>query len=672
MRDLTNHFAHPEFLWILLLAVPLAAALFFWSWRVKQKLIGQFVQARLLPALTVGVSAARQKFRLVLLLAALAGVLAALAGPRWGTTWEEARQRGLDIVVAVDTSRSMLAPDAAPNRLEKAKLAAFDLMRQAKEDRLGLVAFAGSAFLQCPLTLDDEAFRQGVQALSVGIVPQGGTALSEAIRTALGAFEKGNGNHKVLVLFTDGEDHDADTETLGAAKDAAEAGMRIFTVGVGTEAGGLLQEPDGTFIKDEDGNAVKSHLNEELLRKIATETGGFYIPLKGADPMQILYSQGLAPLPKSESNTKLTEVHPEQYHWFLGFAVLCLVAEMLLPEGARPARAKVAGPLNNGLQKAVIILSVLLIPVLAFASGPGAYNKYESGDYEGAFKEYNRLAEQKTNDYRLTYNAGTAAYKAKDMEAAEKQLSAALNTPEITSDLDTQERAYFNLGNALYHLGEPVEDPKEKQQRWEQSIANYSRALRLNTNDVDAGNNLAYVKRKLEELKQQQQQQQPQKQDQSKDDKNQDQKNQDQQTQDQNKQDQQKQDQQNQKNQDQKNQSSQDQKKQPNQPDKKDQQQQSQSQKSEQDKKKEHQQKQQQAQKDKDQQKKSDQAKAGQNDQRGKEPNQDQQAGQAAVMPMTLQQAKQLLDAQKDDEQPLIFGPENPPPKNSQAKIKDW
>jgi len=158
VKEWTNYFARPEFLWVLLLALPLAAAFFYWSWRVKQRLIGQFVQARLLPTLAVGLSPARQKLRLALLLASLAGVLAALAGPRWGFSWEEARQRGLDIVVAVDTSRSMLARDVPPNRLDKAKRAAFDLMRQARNDRLGLVAFAGGAFLQCPLTVDDEHF----------------------------------------------------------------------------------------------------------------------------------------------------------------------------------------------------------------------------------------------------------------------------------------------------------------------------------------------------------------------------------------------------------------------------------------------------------------------------------------------------------------------------------
>ena len=289
MKEFTNYFARPEFLWLLLLALPLMAGFFFWSWRVKQKLIRRFVQARLLPTLTTGLSPARQKFRLALLLAALAGVLAALAGPRWGASWEEARQRGLDIVVAVDTSRSMLARDVPPNRLEKARLAAFDLMRQAKEDRLGLVAFAGNAFLQCPLTLDDEAFRQGLEALNVGIIPQGGTALSAAIRTALGAFAQGNNNHKALVLFTDGEDHDEDADTMGAAQEAADAGLRIFTVGVGTAEGELLQVTDEhgntSFIKDEDGNVVKSHLNEQLLRKIATATEGFYLPLRGPNPM---------------------------------------------------------------------------------------------------------------------------------------------------------------------------------------------------------------------------------------------------------------------------------------------------------------------------------------------------------------------------------------------------
>jgi Ca-activated chloride channel family protein len=644
MKELARYFAKPEYLWVLLLALPLAAGFFCWSWRVKQKLIGQFVQARLLPALTAGLSPARQKFRLALLLAALAGVLAALAGPRWGFSWEETRQRGLDIVVAVDTSRSMLARDVPPNRLEKAKLAAFDLMRQARADRLGLVAFAGAAFLQCPLTLDDEAFRQSVEALNTGIIRQGGTALSEAIRTSLGAFAKGNNNHKALILFTDGEDHDEDADTTAATREAAEAGLRIFTVGVGTAEGELLQVTDDqgntSFVKDEDGNVVKSHLNEELLRKIATATDGFYLPLRGANPMEVLYRQGLAPLPKSEATVKLTRVYRERYHWFLGFALLCLLAEMLLPDGPRRRRAEpAASPAAAGLRKAAVLVCVLMVPATAPASGPGAFNQYQSGDYQSAFEEYNRLAGEKTNDYRLNYNAGTSAYKAKELEAAEKQLGAALNSPEIVSDLQAQEHAYYNLGNTLYKLGEPASDPQKKQQRWEQALTNYSRALRLNTNDLDAKNNLAFVKKKLEELKQQQQQQQK---DQKNDDKNQDQKNQDQQ-------------QQNQKGQDQKNQQDQQQKS---------------SQQQDQDKKDQKNQ----ARQQKDKDGKAAQPKPGQGEKQDKDQGQDQQTATATATatPMTLQQAQQMLDAQKDEEKALIFTPTNQPANPVPRKIKDW
>src|SRR5665213_1688499 len=444
-------FAQPHFLWVLLAVLPAVAVLFAWSWRVKQKLMRQFIHARLLSSLTVGVSAARQKLRLVLLLAAVLGVFLALARPQWGFAWEEARQQGLDILVAIDTSRSMLAQDVLPNRLQKAKLAAFDLMQQAKSDRLGIVAFAGTAFLQSPLTLDDQAFRQGIDALTVGIIPQGGTSLSSAIRTAMDSFEKGNDNHKVLVLFTDGEDHDADTDTLGAAKEAAKDGMRIFTVGVGTPEGELLRVTDDkgvtSFVKDEDGNVVKSHLNQTLLQQIATETGGFYLPLQGSNPMETLYARGLAPLPKTEESTRLAKVYRERYQWPLAFAIVCLIAEFLLPESARLRRSESSAPV---LPKAASLACLLLLPWSGRGSPSSAFHDYEDGNFKSAFDEYSRLSGEKTNDYRLHYDAGTAAYKAKQLETAEKQFNAILAAPGVAPDLQTQERAYYNL--SLIHI----------------------------------------------------------------------------------------------------------------------------------------------------------------------------------------------------------------------------
>ncbi len=653
------HFAQPQFFWMALVAMPLLGAFFFWSWRVKQKLVKQFVQPRLLGSLMVGVSPGRERLRMVLLGAAVIGALLALARPQWGFVWEEVRQRGLDILVAIDTSRSMLAQDVPPNRIEKAKLAAFDLMREAKSDRLGLIAFAGTAFLQSPLTVDDEVFRQNVETLSVGIIPQGGTSLSAAIHAAIRAFEKDEDNHRVLVLFTDGEDHDADQETLGAAQEAAKAGIKIFTVGVGTAEGELLRAVDeqgnSSFIKDDDGNVVKSRLNESLLEKIATTAGGFYLPLRGANAMETLYARGLAPLPKSESTTKLTRAYQERYHWPLGLAVICLIFELLLPERkrSRAARSPTQTPASE-LQKAAAMICLFLVPALAMGSPSSAFRDYQSGDFQDAYDEYQRLLQQKTNDYRLQYDAGTAAYRAKELEAAEKHLQAALNSAQISSDLPAQERAYYNLGNTLYRSGEPLPDLDKKKDRWEKSIENYIRALHLNTNDLDAKNNLAFVKRKLEELKQQQQQQ---KQQDKKDQKDQDQK----------------QDQKNQKqDKDQKNQQDQDKSKQQQQAGKQEQNKQ-QSQQERDKQQQERQKQQQQAQMDKDKGKdKADQAQAASQDKRDKSPEEAQEAASAQAQ-MTPEQARQLLQAQRDYEKSLPFAPgTNQPVQPQPGKFKDW
>ncbi|HEY3855921.1 MAG TPA: VWA domain-containing protein [Verrucomicrobiae bacterium] len=647
-------FAQPQVFWILLVVVPALIVFFYWSWRVKQKLILQFVHARLLSGLTVGVSSARQKIRMALLVAGVAGVFLALARPQWGFAWEEAKLQGLDIIVAIDTSRSMLAQDVAPNRLEKAKLAAIDLMRLAKTDRLGLVAFAGTAFLQAPLTIDEQAFQQAVDAVSVGVIPQGGTALSAAINTAMSAFEKGNDNHKVLVLFTDGEDHDADTETIAAAKAAADAGMRIFTIGVGTPEGELLSVKDdqgnASYVKDDDGNVVKSRLNQTLLQQIATDANGFYLPLQGAQPMETLYARGLATLPKTEESTRLTRVYVERYHWPLGFAILCFIIEILLPESPG-ARRNAAAAVLPGLTKVAAIAIFVLTALSALGSPSSAYKDYQAGDFKAALEEYNRLAQEKTNDYRLHYDAGAAAYRAKKLDDAAKQFNEALESEGMISDPKTQENTWYNLGNTLYQMGEPLTDPDKKKESWEHAVESLSHAYKLNTNDLDARNNLAFVKQKLEELKQQQQQQQK--------NQNQDQKDKD------------KKDQKDQKNQ-QNQQNKQDQK---NQKDQKDQQ----------DKKQDQQKSQQADQKQKDEEKAKEQAKnqgdkdkdkqqqktSGGKDKDDQKPgDEEQQAGAEAAM--SPQEARQLLESQQDKEKVLIFAPDNQTAKPQPGKFKDW
>jgi Ca-activated chloride channel family protein len=630
------NFANPHMLWLLLVIPPGLLAFFWWAGRTRQRLLTRFIQARLLPALTVGISATRQKVRVGCLVLAAVCLILALARPQWGFDWQEMKQRGLDLVVAIDTSKSMLAEDIAPNRLARAKLAALELMQRARSDRLGLVAFAGSAFLQCPLTIDDAAFRQSVEALNVNIIPQGGTAIAEAIQTALTAFKEGD-NYKVLVLLTDGEDHDSGP--LDAAEQAAKAGLRIFTIGIGTAEGKLVTitnaQGGSDYVRDEQGNVHNSRLNERLLQQIAGATeGGFYLPLRGASAIDTLYDQGLAKLPKSEHQEKFVRRYHERYHWPLAVAIILLLVEFLFPERQREPRAKPAAapPGQPALRAAATVLVLLLLPAALLGSPASALREYKAGQYEQALKEYDQLLKRKGDDPRLHFNAGAAAYRNRQFEEAAKQFNATLASP----DLKLQGLAYYNEGNALYHLGESNPDPKKRTESWEKALQDYQSTVKLNPQDADAQFNYDFVKRKLEELKQQQQESQPNKDD--------PQKNQDQQKQ---QQDQQQQDQQ-------KNDPQQQQQAQQKQPDEQ-KQQQPQAANQSQGQTNQPQQAQQSTEQPKD---------------KGEENEQQATAAQAAGQ-MTPQQAQQLLDTQKGEEQMLPVQPTGKPADQSRP-IKDW
>lgn len=640
-------FAQPHILWFLLLL----PALVFVAWRANRKraeLMARFIGSRLLPGLTHGLSPARRRLRFALFLAALIAAILALARPQWGFTWEEARLRGLDIVVAIDTSKSMLAEDIAPNRLARAKLAALDLLRAARTDRLGLVAFAGTAFLQCPLTIDEEVFRQSLEALDVNVIPQGGTALAEAIQTALTAFKEGD-NHRILVLFSDGEDHDSGA--VDAARKAAESGLRIYTIGVGTPEGELLRikTPAGTtdYIRDEQGNVVKSRLNEDLLRQVAGATeGGFYLPLRGARTIETLYSEALSKLPKADRQAKLVKRYHERFHWPLGIAIALLIAEMLLPEAVRPRKRSTAtsftttAPVRRVLALAFVLA---LAPFAARAASPStALREYRSGNYREAQQEYEQLRKRNTEDPRLNFNSGAAAYRDGKFDDATKRFGEALNSP----DLQLQESAYYNRGNSYYYLGE--QDPTKRSEAWKKSLQDFQSALKLNPKDQDAEFNRQLVKKRLEEL-----QQQPQSQNSDKKDPNQDQQQQEQQQGDQ--QQQQDKPDQNQQQQQQQQQQSADQQQQ---------QQQAQAQPQQEPQKQAQPQPKEQAQAA--QQQQAAQAKAGDDKEKEK-------GAQEAVAPgeMTPEEARRLLDSQKADEKMLPPNSRNQP-SNPYRPFKDW
>ena len=500
-------FEHPNLLWLLLVVPPALALFFWWRERARQKLLVQFIEARLLSSLTIGLSPARRKIRFALLILAVALLVIALARPQYGFDLQKVEQRGLDIVVAIDTSKSMLTTDIAPNRLARAKLAALELMQKAGTDRMGLVAFAGDAFLECPLTIDNTAFQQSVRTLDVNSIPQGGTALAAAINTAQTAFKEAD-HYKVLVLFTDGEDNDSETGALEAAENAAKAGLKIFTIGIGTAAGDLIRVTDANgnsdYVRDAQGNVVKSHLNEPLLNQIATTAGGFYLPLRGADTVDTLYDRGLAPLPKSESQEKLIRRYHEQFQWPLAAAILLLLAEMFLPERRAPSRrgqaktSNIQQPTSNIQSSAAVLIALLLVPIAVGASPSSALRDYHAGNFTNALTEYTKLAEVRTNDLRLVFNAGDAAYRATNFDLAQSLFQQVTLSP----DLKLQQRAFYNLGNVQFQKAKQAKDLDGLEQGFDAAAKIYERAVTLNTNDMDAVFNLNYSKNAAEYVRQ--------------------------------------------------------------------------------------------------------------------------------------------------------------------------
>jgi Ca-activated chloride channel family protein len=330
-----------------LVLVPGAIAFFWWAFRERERALATFVDAALVPIVVPDLDRRRRRVRAVLLTTGIGALALALAGPMWGFHWEEVRREGVDLVVALDTSKSMLASDVAPNRLARAKLAVQDLLAELQGDRIGLVAFAGSAFVQCPLTLDRNAFRESLDAVEVGLIPRGGTNLTEAIDSSLEAFEGRQGSHQAVVLITDGEDHEGKVED--AIKHATERGVKVFTVGIGTAEGELIPTEGGTFLKDRKGQVVKSRLDEETLKKLALDTGGVYLHAAGTDlGLSALYREHVASMEKRELASTLERRYEHRFQIPLAIGLFLLVVEQVLGDrhvGRRRAAAR--GPVGE-------------------------------------------------------------------------------------------------------------------------------------------------------------------------------------------------------------------------------------------------------------------------------------------------------------------------------------
>ena len=315
-------------MWMLhfLVMIPVVVFLLVMHTRSRQKAMMKFADTDLIERLSGNARAGAGFARLVLLTLGFACLLIALAGPRWGSHYEEVSRRGVDIMIAVDTSASMLVQDVSPNRLERARREVYDLLRVLKGDRVGLIAFSGAAFVQCPLTLDYAAIEMFLSQLSEDLIPVPGTDLGSAIESAVGSFDPKSNTDKVILLITDGEDNEG--RGLAAAQKAAQEDIRIYVFGIGDPEGEPIPAGDGKggFREDEHGRIILSKLDEQGLREIAAVTSGEYTRAVTGDlDLDILYFAGIkSETVDTELKSRKVKVYEERFVLFV-LAAFCLL-----------------------------------------------------------------------------------------------------------------------------------------------------------------------------------------------------------------------------------------------------------------------------------------------------------------------------------------------------------
>lgn len=465
--------------------------------------LGRFVGEELLGPLTTAVSTTRRRLKDLLLLAAVFLLFIALARPQWDYQWVEVKRRGIDLLFALDTSRSMLAEDIRPNRLERARLAILDFTQQLDGDRVGLVPFAGSAFLLCPLTLDYEAFADTLLAVNTEIIPVGGTNIAAVIDQAVKILDDAT-NHKILIILSDGENLRG--EAIHAAEQAAGEGLTIHTLGIGSREGELIPLPGGGgFVQDPQGNFVTSRLDEAMLARIAVAGGGISLPLgDSGEGLEAIYREKLALIPKEELTERQKKVPVERFGWPIALALFLLIGEFFLGERRNKAR-----PVGRGLRqlrqlfrrKGIAALALLTLFATADRAMAGADEAYRQGDYDTAAQYYQNKLRKSPDDPVLLYNFGTTAHRLGRYDEAIDSFSKAL--PQ--GDPLLQSKAYANRGNSQFRKGAELlpGNPTAAAELWQEALTSFEAATALNPGDETAAANRELVQQRLETLREQ-------------------------------------------------------------------------------------------------------------------------------------------------------------------------
>ncbi|HUF63713.1 MAG TPA: VWA domain-containing protein [Verrucomicrobiales bacterium] len=514
-------FAQPW--WLLMLALaPVFFGLRLWRDAAQKRRLAGISSRELTARLLVGYSPAARWTRFLLLWLGFICFVLAMARPLLGYTERETAGRGRNILIAVDTSHSMLARDLRPDRMTLAKAAAEELIRQFPDDRIGLIPFAGSAFLQVPLTLDHEAAVETVAQLDTEIIPLGGTDIAAALSLALETFREAESESNALILISDGEEHDGKPEA--AARELRSEGIMVVALGVGTIQGGFVPDPadPSRMLLDRSGEMVRSRLRAEGLQMIANQTAGIYSPLTNTGATSEVARRALLQMDQSNLDQRSRRRPVERYRWPLAAGLFSLLAGLCL----RPAGASM-GPASAA---AVLLLTVGLgAPVEGADFGE---RDYRAGNYAGAMERYGAALETLQDDsavgevryrermgiverlwrraagrplpeerFQLHFGMGSAAYRSEEYDLAVEQFGQAL----LGKERAVQKESHYNLGNSLYRRGEFALRQEEPDlvavlDDWRDAVSHFEGALALDATHANAQFNRDFVRKRLEEL----------------------------------------------------------------------------------------------------------------------------------------------------------------------------
>jgi Ca-activated chloride channel family protein len=496
-------FESPIYLYLLVL-IPLLALIRYLSYRNQKKRLRKFGEPSLLKALMPDVSRFRPSVKFWILQGALALLIVMLARPQMGTKINHEKRVGIETIIAMDISNSMRAEDIVPNRLDRSKMMVENLVDHFTNDKIGLIVFAGDAFVQLPITSDYVSAKMFLSSIDPSMMASQGTDIARAIEMASHSFTQEEGIGKAIVVITDGEDHE------GGAVEAAEAakknGMRVYVLGVGSTQGAPIPVPGtGNYMQDNTGNTVMSALNEDMCKQVAQAGGGAYIHVENNSAAQEQLDNELDKLAKKETSTAVYSEFDEQFQAFGVLALLLLILEICIFDRRNPLLKHVS--LFGKRKVAVMLLFLTALSVTAQTDRQyirQGNKQFRMGDYPNAEVSYRKAIEQNPKNPQASFNLGNALM-------AQKKDSAAVTQFENASRLETNP---LRKAQSFHNIGVICQTHK----MYGEAIEAYKNALRLNPNDDETRYNLVLCKHQKQKQDQQKQNQGQNNDDQKKDD----------------------------------------------------------------------------------------------------------------------------------------------------------